>query len=223
MAAFEVIQDKAFAMFGVFAWIILGIFALMIIIFVFNIFKKRKTFSYEVRIKVNEPKGSNELSEVDNDLGGIFLDRKTGNRLFVLKKNRVGLTPDNIPYYRGAKGQKIVEVIQLGLKSFRYLGKPESVSSKSVMEYNIQDQDIAFALNEIEKAKMYEKKTTFDKIKDIIPIVMVFFLAIAVIYFFLNKFEVLKGVADALNQAAASLLEIAKAQQPQQTATIVGN
>ena len=164
---------------GFLAMFIIIVFCALVIIAVLYYFMKARKFEYTVRVKKEEPANSGNIIEVGMDKAGIFMDRKTKNRLLVLRKFKVGMTPDNIPYYIDGKGKKIVEVLQLGLKSFRYLDKPKIVSnSKTSLMYNVQDQDLAFATNSMENIKQLKKQSMLQQLAPFIGMAFVFLLII---------------------------------------------
>jgi hypothetical protein len=206
---------------GIFALVVIGLVAVTLIVLGIMWYSKRKRYNILVRIKQEDPIGSGHLKETDTDMGGIFMDKKTSNRLFLLKKYKVGMKPDEIPTYDGP-GIKIVEVLQLSLKSFRYLQSPKViVNSPAALTYQVQDYDVAWATNEVDRLKLYQKKSVFDKIKDVLPIIIVFFMSILIIYFFLSKFSVLSDIATKLQTVSENLKVVADS-SGQHITTIVG-
>lgn len=219
------IGATVFKALGIFAYIIIGLLIILVAVMMGVWWNKKKRYCYEVRIKKEEPKDSGNLVEVGIDRGGIFLDKKTANRLFIIKGQKVGLSPDNLPEYQGAGKTRIVDVLQLSLKTFRFLGKPTMVAhSPLTTEYSVFDYDVAWATNEYDKLKAFEKKSMLDKLKDVLPMVFIFMLSVVLIYFFLNKFGVLTDLAHSMQGTADKLLEVAKSLQPisQQSTTLVG-
>lgn len=193
---------------GFLAILILIVFLALVTLAILYYFIRARKFEYIVRVKKEEPIGSGNIFEIGVDKGGIFMDKKTKNRIFVLKKFKVGMMPDNIPYYINSKGKKIVEVLQLGLKSFRYLDKPKIVAnSQTALYYNVQDQDLAFAINTIENVKQYKKQTWLQQLAPFIGMAFVFLLIVVSLYFIFKNISVLKDVAESFNQAAQTFRE----------------
>lgn len=182
-------------------------------------FFRLKQYKWIVRIYEEEPKGTGRYVEKETDKGAIILDKKTQNRLFLLKSVKCGLAPDDIPYLVGPKSSKIVNLLRTGLKSYRYLQVPKVTSNSPIsLEYGVHDQDIAWALNEIERSKMYEKKSTLQQIMPVIGMAFVFVTIVAVTYFFFVK----AGFnADLLKDLAASAESISKNMVAAQTGTVV--
>lgn len=148
----------------------------------------KKKYDTLVRVYEENPKGSGILEECEQVQGGIFLDRKTKFRLFKLKKLRVGLSPDKIPYINSTRFKKVVNVLRLGLKSYRFLDKPVMATNSPIcVNYGVQDEDVAWALNEVEKGDAYLKLTIWDKAKPFIGMAFVFLTVIVALYFVIVK------------------------------------
>lgn len=135
------------------------------------------------------------------DGAGIFVDRKTNNKRFFLKKHNVGLQPDNVPYIQKGN-EKIVYLLQTGLKNFRFI-KP--VISEDVFTFDVKEEDVNWAVNSYERGK---KLFSQNWLMQYLPFIMLAFVSIVIlvifIYFFKN-FAVLKETAIAFQNAAGEL------------------
>lgn len=169
-------------------------------------YNRKKRYTWLVNVHEIGVDGMPRLREYDR--GAILLDKKTQNRVFSLKKLKVGLSPDNIPYEDGPKNTKLVNVLQLGLKQFRFLARPTlEINSPLALQYGVGDEDVAWAINTIDHAKMFEKKSVLDKLIPFIGMAFVFVTVIVALYFIFVK----AGFnADLLRQLADVSLELSK-------------
>lgn len=169
-------------------------------------YNKKKRYVWSVNIYSIGKDGRPKLKEYD--VAAILMDKKTQNRLFMLKNNAVALSPDNIPYTEGPKESKIVNILQLGLKQFRYLDRPVlQQNSPLVLAYGVGDEDVAWAINSIDHAKMYEKKNLLDKLIPFLGMAFVFITVVVALYFLFVK----AGFnADLLRQLAQTSMDISK-------------
>lgn len=169
-------------------------------------YNKKKKYVWSVNIYVIGEDGRPRLKEYD--VAAILMDKKTQNRMFMLKENKVALSPDNIPYVEGPKDAKIVSILQLGLKQFRYLQRPVlQQNSPITLAYGVGDEDVAWAINSIDHAKMYEKKNLMDKLLPFLGMAFVFVTVVVALYFLFVK----AGFnADLLKQLAQTSFDISK-------------
>lgn len=161
-------------------------------------FVNRKRYNFKVVVRELGIDGKPRI--VGYDRGGLFMDNKTQYRLFKLKKNKVGLLPDNIPYEEEPKG-KVVNVLRLGLKQFRYLERPTLMQNSPIaMGYGIGDADVAWGINSIEYAKQYEKKSLLSQLAPFIGMAFVFLLVVVAMYYLFVKAgfnaDLLRNLAD---------------------------
>ena len=177
-------------------------------------YNRKKRYNYIVRV-FNRDATGNVVQQPD-DKGGIFLDKKTNYRLFLLRKYKFGLDPDEIPYLITSRGQKIVYLLQSGLKNFQFL-KP-SVSGNPGLVFNVQDEDVAWAVNAYERHKKAFQQNLLQQIMPILGMAFVFMLIVVSLYFIFKNFGTLGDTANAFNAAAA---EFTKAMQMQKLGTVV--
>jgi len=142
---------------------------------------------------------------MDKDLGGVFIDNKTNNKRFFLKKHQVGLDPDNIPWVPGSKGQRYVYLLRVGLKNFRYLNMRIPADGKFII--TVGEEDVNWALNAYEKYKKIFGSTLLQQLLPYIGIALmgVFILAMFVLLF--NKIGILTEVAKAFEEAAKAFAQ----------------
>lgn len=139
-----------------------------------------------------------------HDKAGIFVDRKTGNKLFFLKRANVGLKPDKVPVVNVGK-KKIVYLFQDGLKNFRYLRM--NFASNPGFSTSVDEEDVNWAINSFQRAKQI---FTANKLLQYMPYIALFFTGIiimAIFFFFFKEFSTLKDVSVALREAAVAMKE----------------
>lgn|SRR3990167_10919313 len=169
---------------------------------------RKKRFYWQVKVYEIGQDGRPRIKDFDR--GGIMMDKKTSNRLFTLKKFKVGMSPDKIPYEDGPKGIKIVNVLQLGLKQFRYLDRPViQTNSPIALAYGVGDEDVAWGINTIDHARMYEKKSTLDKLIPFLGMAFVFITVVVALYFLFVKAgfnkEMILSLADSATKISQNL------------------
>ena len=174
----------------------------------FFFIRRTKKYNYTVRIFNKDATGN--IVQLPDDKGGIFLDRKTQYRLFMLKRNKFGLDPDEIPYILTSRGSKLVYLIQTGLKNFQFM-RPV-ISDNPGLVFNVQDEDIAWGLNAYERQKKIFQNDFMTKIMPFIGMAFVFLVIVMSLWFIFKNFGVITETANAFNQAAATMRETAAMQ-----------
>jgi len=164
-------------------------------------YRRQKRYKYIVRIFNKDATG--QVIQQPDDKGGIFLDKKTQYRLFKLKKNKFGLDPDEIPYILNSMGKKIVYLLQTGLKNYQFL--TPALSDNPGLVFNVQDEDVAWAINAWERYRNPYKNQFLEKIMPFIGMAFVFIVVVVALYYMVVK----AGFnAELLRELAASSKEI---------------
>lgn len=136
------------------------------------------------------------------DQAGIFTMGKTGNKLFYLKRSKVGLKPDNVTYLVNAKGKKVVYLLRYGFKNFIFLNPS---SNKGLVTFKVGEEDVNWAINSYEaNKKRFSQSLLFQLLPFAILIVVVVVILIMMIYLF-KQFSVFRDVAIAIQDASRSL------------------
>ncbi len=189
---------------GIFTGLLIGGLAA----FLYYYFRIKK-YNYVVRVYEKDKEGN--TIEKDTDKGGIFIDKTTQYRLFVLKKYKVGLTPDKVPYMLKIQGNKVfrvVNVLQTGLKNFQYLNKP-SIALNPGITFDVQDEDIAWALNAWEKFRLPSKHALLEKLIPHLAIAITGVFVIAIIYVMFKEggfnADLIRQLADAATKISDNL------------------
>ena len=136
------------------------------------------------------------------DSAGIFVDGKTNNKRFFMKKFNVGLCPDNVPYKRlGAK--KIVYLIRDGLKNFRFVKL--NVSNPN-MYMTVTEEDVNWAVNAYDRQKKLFQQSILMQMLPIISLVFVSMVILILFFYLFKKFDVITAVASELKETAKILV-----------------
>lgn len=161
---------------------------------------------YSWIIRVFERDSSGNLVQLADDKGGIFLDRTTNYRLLLLRKHKFGLDPDHIPYIMNSRGRRITYLLRTGLKNYQFL-KPVVEENKGI-KFNVEDEDVAWAVNAYQKYKIPNKNDLLKQILPILGIAVFGIIIVIMIYLILEKFDVLSDVANALVQATDNMQRV---------------
>lgn len=187
-----------------FAIIVVILIVTFILVFVIIILGRMKYNQY--KCVIFEWDGTGNVNET-YDKAGIFVDGKTKNKRFFLKKNNVGLSPDNIPYIPNySKGgftpKRTVYLLRSGLKNFRFLsfniGNP-------YFSINVGEEDVNWAINSYERSKKAFIQNTLVQVLPYIGMLVMGLIIIILVYILLSKFDVLAKVADSLTEVATIL------------------
>lgn len=156
----------------------------------------------QFKVKIFVKNGFDDF-ELLTDRAGIFVDSKTKNKRFFMRKMNVGLSPDNVPFIREGSS-KVVYVLRTGLKNFHFIKmKPGNPS----VTLSVGEEDVNWAMQDLDKAsKMFVKR----KLLDYMPYIGLAFTGIIIlimfIYFF-KEFGTLRDVAVAMSDAAKSMAQ----------------
>lgn len=144
------------------------------------------------------------------DEGGVFVDKKTGNKRLYLKNAGIGLSPDNIPFMPMGK-EKWVFLLRVGLKNFRYIS---FAFDEGLIQFKVGEEDVNWAINVYEAQK---KRFAQGWLAQYLPFIIIGFTAviflILVIWLF-NKLAVIQEIA-------ASMLEVAKELSAARSGTVI--
>lgn len=143
----------------------------------------------------------NKYGSLTQDFGGVYKDWKTKTRLFFLKKNKVGLNPDVIPYMQMGK-KKVVFLFQTGLNRFHYMKlKPQADGLK----YKVGQEDTNWAKLEFEKSKKTFQSSLLMQILPYLAVGITAMIIMIMVIYVLKRFDVLKDVAITLKETAQIL------------------
>lgn len=141
---------------------------------------------------------------ISYDTAGIFVDSKTKNKRFFMRKNNVGLDPDNVPYLFGQSGKKIVFLVQDGLKNFRFV-KLNFEGHKA--EVSVGEEDVNWAINAYEKQKKLFQNTLLAQLLPLLIIIIPSLVILIIFIYFFKDFAVLRDIAITLKEAAVAVAQ----------------
>jgi len=195
----------------------------------------RKEFMYQYKVTVVDLTSTGAFRLLP-DKGGVFVDRKTKRKMFWLKKEKGGLSPDHIPFIISGKS-KAVFVLKRGTKSFSYIiptvverfitkvvpvlnaGQPvfkdgvqlfeDKQIKENFLDFNVGDEDINWAINTYDKNKIMFTQTTF---MQLLPFIALAFVGIVICIIFIYFFKKLDVLADMANSFKLAAVELAKGQ-----------
>ena len=187
--------------------IVLGIIAVLVIKIIES---RRKYMQYKCVILTGDGFNKPNL-EFDN--AGIFIDNKTNNKRLYLKKNNVGLDPDDIPYIRGEK-KKYIFLARTGLKNFRYLHSFNKIFEKKKFglfggEPEVGEEDVNWAINSYERAKKVFGTSTLEKLLPYLGLILMGVFMLGMIAVIIQKMPIL---IDKMTELSRHLELIAQAQ-----------
>ena len=145
-----------------------------------------------------EKDGFGQLTET-YDKAGIFVDSKTKNKRLFLKKNKVGLDPDTIPFVQTSKGKRIIYLLKTGLKNFHYITLNIKAPNISL---SVGEEDVNWALNAYERGKKMFTQGILMQLMPYIALAFVSIIILIIFIYFFKDFAVLADVAKALQAAA---------------------
>lgn len=163
---------------------------------------RQRKFDHIVRIFVKDTMGNFIEKRVEK--AGFFMDKKTKNRLFLMRKLKVGLKPDKVPFILSESGKRVVYLIQTGLKNYQFLGTP-TISDNPGLVFNVQDEDVAWAMNAFDRYKIPNSMNKFMQLLPYIGIAVFGIIIIMGLWIVLDKFEIIAQVAASMNEASINL------------------
>lgn len=150
-----------------------------------------------------ERDGFGQLQQ-SHDGAGIFIDRKTKNKRLFLRKNKVGLNPDSIPYIKSEKNRTIY-LYRTGLKNFHFI----QVGIKDPdVTLTVGEEDVNWSINAYERQKKLFQHSFLMQILPFVTIAFVTIIILVIFIYFFKEFATLGDMARAMKEAA---IEIARA------------
>lgn len=186
---------------GLLALILVGALVVGGILF---FFKWRRYTEY--KCVVWEKDGFGHTNET-YDKAGIFVDKKTKNKRFYMKRANVGLNPDNVPFVPNvASGmfaaRKTVYLLRTGLKNFQFI-QPEIGNPH--IDLNVGEEDVNWAVNAYEGQKV---RFAASMLLQYLPFILLGFVSIIILILFIylfNKLDILRDIMQASVTAANAL------------------
>lgn len=136
------------------------------------------------------------------DSAGIFMNKKVGIKALWLKKNKVPLDCDRIPFLKTSSGNKVY-VLKCGNKSFKYL---YPTVCDSGLKFNVGEADLNWGIYEFnlttDKYQIKNNTTTY------IAMAILFIVTFAIVFMvamLIKKFDVLLPTVQTLERVAKIL------------------
>ena len=147
------------------------------------------------------------------DNAGIFVDNKTKNKRFFMKKNNVGLDPNNVPFLQG--NRKFVFLVKTGLKNFSFVNMNVEANS---LKYRVGEEDINWGTNAYERSK---KMNPLGMFMQMLPYLALMFTGVMILVMYIYLFKNIVTITPALQGVAEALKESAQAFAQAQSGTVV--
>jgi len=185
----------------------------------------RKQLKYDIPVEIIEIDESGTVYKKDK--GGIFFNRGGKSRLFWLKKSKVGLNPDQIPFVRTIGQTPIwkfwmqprkVFLYQYGYKNFSYV--TPSISNPDI-DFGVGDSDVSWGLSAYEAGKNLQLKAWYSQIMPYIPLIIVSITMMIIVIYLFKSFPQIKELIQAAGDTATKLGD-ATAKMSSSGAIVVG-
>jgi len=152
------------------------------------------------------------------DKAGIFVDNKTKNKRFFLRKANVGLDPNTVPYLQSGNS-RTVYLLRDGLKNFRFLNmnvwkKPNPGFSN--VNISVGEEDVNWAINAYERQKRLFSHNLFMQYLPFIALAFVSIIILVIFIYFFKNFESLRALGAAMTETAKIMA------QAQTGTTVIG-
>lgn len=144
-----------------------------------------------------------KYKRVSFDQAGIFVDKKTNNKRFYMKKAFVGLDPNNVPYFVDA-GQKYVLLFKTGLKNFHFI----NINIDPKFELIVEEEDVNWAINAYERQK---KLFQFNALMQYMPFILLAFVSLIILILFIYLFRQIGTIKEFMEVAKEIAVQLAQA------------
>lgn len=172
--------------------------------------REKKYKQYVVRVL---DKDSNGKAYEWPDKAGVFLDKSTGYRLLFLRKAKVGMNPNKIPYISRLdnKGRiiKIVTVRRIGVNNYVFV----DINIGEATKFTVGEEDLNNAHQEMTKIRRsYNKDNWLSKLAPYIMFIITILIVMIILISLFNKMGVIDDASKNLlavaeqNQVTTSLL-----------------
>lgn len=192
---------------NIFIIVFTAIFVTVVVVVLILLILDQKKFN-EYRCIIWERDGFDQIKET-YDKAGIFVDKKTKNKRLFLKKNNVGLSPDEIPYVPTYGGKKVIYLFRNGLKNFYFIKpNPTLTANPGVgISFSVGEEDVNWAVNAYERQKLLFQHNTLMQYLPFIALAFVSIIILIIFIYFFKNFEVLKQLGIDLKETAQILAQ----------------
>jgi len=136
------------------------------------------------------------------DQAGVFVDKKTNNKRFYMKKAFVGLDPNNVPYVVDGN-KKYVFLFKTGLKNFHFI----NFNIEKNFNLTVEEEDVNWAINAYERQK---KLFQYNPLLQYLPFIMLAFVSLVILILFIylfRKVDVIRDFITIANEVAKNLAQ----------------
>lgn len=144
-----------------------------------------------------------KYKRVSFDQAGIFVDKKTNNKRFYMKKAFVGLDPNNVPYFVEA-GQKYVIMFKTGLKNFHFI----NININPNFELIVEEEDVNWAINAYERQKKLFQNSM---LLQYLPFILLAFVSLIILILFIYLFKQVEHIKEFMEVAREIAVQLAQA------------
>lgn len=137
------------------------------------------------------------------DRAGIFVDGKTKNKRFYLRKHNVGLDCNNVPYIQSGS-RKMVYLLQVGLKNFQFI-KPKI--TEDMIHFDVGEEDVNWAVNSYERVKKLFNQNILLQYMPFILLAFVSIIILIMFIYFFKQFPELVKMGQHFEEAAKALAQ----------------
>lgn len=192
---------------SVMTWLFWGLIVLLVVggigYFVWYTIKRKRYNEYSVEILDKDGMG-NVYKTFDR--GGVFVEKKTGQRLFFIEKGHWGGNPNKIPYISsvGKKGRliKTVTLRRIGVNNYVFV----DITLGESLNVTIGEEDLNNQHNEAIKIRhTYNKESWLSKLAPYITVVIGMVILMILMLNLGNKFTIMETISQ-------NLLEVSNTQ-----------
>lgn len=170
--------------------------------FAWRWYEKKSLYNLKIHIYYQE-KGT-RAPRFKEDRGGVFTNKRTNIKRLYLYKARVGLNPDTIPTIFSDGGKKIITLWQTSIKGYRYV--TPAVYDNPGLAFHVGEEDVNWALVTFnEWVNRFKVSSFIERYGHMILWAVTIMGTLFLVFFVMQKFDVLSSVATNLNAAAEAL------------------
>jgi len=169
----------------------------------FGMSQVMKYSKYTIRVWFKDGNGQWNLRR---DKAGVFVDKKSNSRRLWLKKGKVGLSADDIPFiYENNK--KVIYLLMIGEKNYRYIR--HNISDKG-LTYQVGEEDVNWAIAEFDRQQKI-LKGNFEQMAFMIGLIVVCVAIVMLMIIYGNNWvEIITKGQEVAAQSAESIAKAAE-------------
>ena len=201
---FQSITGSALNIGVIIGTIILALIFVTVVVILMHHWRKYNEF----KIVIWEKDGFGQWNE-KYDVGGIFVDKKTNNKRLFLKKTRIGLTADTVPYLPSKRSLfspgKTVHVIKTGLKNFHYIRINPNDPTNTL---TVGEEDVNWAINAYERQKKLFQQSMWMQLMPYFALIFVAIIITIIFIYFFKQLSTLQEFGRYMKETAQIMLQM---------------